>query len=67
MPCIVAANKVDMKINLTVQEGQVRLLCEGLGASFPKTSARTGDNVQAAFSWLLREILERSKVALAST
>ncbi len=60
VPCLVLANKVDLKGNLAIPDAKLQDACRRLNTSYLKTSARTGEGVEAAFNALLRSIYERT-------
>ncbi len=66
VPCIVLANKVDLKEKLAIPDAKIQGLCESLSVPYLKTSAKTGENVEIAFKWLVGTINERSHGAMAS-
>lgn len=65
--CIVLANKVDLKGKLAVQDAEIHRLCGTINAPYLKTSAKTGENVEVAFSWLVRSMFEKAAGTPART
>jgi 50S ribosomal subunit-associated GTPase HflX len=59
-PVIVLANKKDMTDHIRVEEDDILALCEVHAAPFLLTSARTGENVEVAFT-KLAEMAVRSR------
>ncbi len=66
VPCIVLANKVDLKEKVAISDANLKDVCEGMNTPYLKTSARTGENVEVAFNWLIRGVHERT-VQLSTT
>ncbi len=56
VPAVVVLNKTDLAALWDLEESDVARL-EGEGWHVLKTSARTGDGVEEAFTWLARETL----------
>ena len=61
-PTIVLANKKDMTDHVRLEESDILALCELHAAPFLQTSARTGENVETAFS-KIAEMALRSRFA----
>ncbi|MDQ1371666.1 MAG: hypothetical protein QG582_580 [Candidatus Thermoplasmatota archaeon] len=59
MPVILLANKSDLQKTFSPED--VRVLASTLGAEFLETSAKTGQNVEEAFSRLTARMLEVGK------
>ncbi len=66
VPCMVLANKVDLKEKLAIPDDKIQRSCESMGVPYLKTSAKTGENVEIAFKWLVGTIYERSHDAMGS-
>ncbi len=66
VPCIVLANKVDLKEKLAIPDDKIQRLCESMSVPYLKTSAKTGENVEIAFKWLVGTIYERSHHAMGN-
>ena len=60
VPIEVLANKVDLKDERVVSDGDVQALAESHGASYLATSAKTGENVEEAFAALAKLIASRA-------
>ena len=60
VPLIVLANKRDMTENLRLEEDEILALCELYAAPYLLTSARTGENVETAFT-KIAEMAVRSR------
>lgn len=58
VPIIVLANKIDLKDEAVIDEDGLRAFCEGWGSPFLFTSAKTGVNVEEAFTLLTAKVLE---------
>ncbi len=56
IPIHFLANKIDMKPNATVDEAQLIQATKAYDAPFLFTSAKTGQNVEAAFQALARQV-----------
>jgi small GTP-binding protein len=63
VPVIVLANKVDLRDSLAVTDEDIATLCKAYGAPFLKTSAKTGERVDAAFERLARVVLSQWDLA----
>jgi small GTP-binding protein len=66
VPCIALANKVDLKEKLAIPDDKIQKLCESMNVPYLKTSAKTGENVEIAFKWLVGAIHARSHDARGS-
>jgi len=62
VPMIVLANKKDMAEHVRIEEDDILALCELHAAPYLLTSARTGENVETAFS-KIAEMAVRSRFA----
>ena len=58
VPIMVLANKADLAERIEVRDEDIERLCASMGCSWLKTSAKTGENVENAFSLLANEISE---------
>jgi small GTP-binding protein len=59
VPVVILANKNDLPRSYSLEE--VRVLASTVGCDVLETSAKTGENVEAAFSSLTAKMLEASK------
>lgn len=66
VPVAIIANKIDLRKERVVSEGQIKEAIDKLRTDFPEwefhdyqTSARKGDNVEDAFSWLIETVLAK--------
>ncbi len=66
VPCLVLANKVDLKEKLAIPDDKIQRLCESMNVPHLKTSAKTGENVEVAFRSLVGSIYAKSHDAMAS-
>ncbi len=66
VPCLVLANKVDLKEKLALPDDKIQRFCESINVPYLKTSAKTGENVEIAFRSLVGSIYERSHYAVGS-
>ncbi len=64
VPAIVLANKIDLGPHIRITGSELSRFCARYGATFLETSAKTGQNVGAAFSKLAETAL---KVILAES
>ena len=60
IPVELLANKVDLKDERVVSDGDVKSLADSHGATFLLTSAKTGENVEDAFAKLAELIASRA-------
>ena len=58
VPMIILANKADLADRVKVCDDDIEQLCASMGCSWLKTSAKTGENVENAFSLLANQISE---------
>lgn len=58
IPILVLANKVDLKDQAVIDEKGLRLFCDDWGCPYLLTSAKTGENVEAAFHKIADLVLE---------
>ncbi len=59
IPVVLVANKADLKDKYALNQEALETFAEAYGAPLLKTSAKTGENVEAAFLMLARAVLER--------
>jgi small GTP-binding protein len=59
IPVVLALNKVDLQEQRVVKDEDIRAGAEKLQAPFFCTSAKTGENVEAAFKALAERVMER--------
>jgi len=60
IPVVIATNKVDLSPIRTVEAGELDELARESGGGWFTTSAKTGENVEAAFERLATELIRRS-------
>jgi small GTP-binding protein len=65
MPILVLGNKSDLEERRVVSDGEAQDYCRSLGCPYFPTSAKNGQNVQAAFAHLSREVLRTYSAAVA--
>ena len=58
-PLLLVGNKTDLKDNIKVNENEAAGLASKNGMDFIMTSAKTGENVEAAFLNLIKVILDK--------
>ena len=59
VPTVVLANKADLTGERRIEDSQIKGFCSPRSLSWMKTSARTGENVEAAFRHLAGEMARR--------
>ncbi len=59
IPVVLVANKSDLKDKYALNQGALETFADPYGAPVLRTSAKTGENVEAAFLLLARAVLER--------
>lgn len=59
LPIALVANKIDLKRQVTPQEGQE--VAKKWGAEYFEVSAKTGERVDEVFAWLVRRVREGRK------
>jgi small GTP-binding protein len=59
IPTIVLANKADIKGKASISDGDLQKFCSQYNMPYLRTSAKSGENVQVAFDWLLRSMYEK--------
>jgi small GTP-binding protein len=62
LPLLVLANKSDLEDEAEVPEESIAQLASEFGAGFLRTSAKTGDNVEAAFKTLTKDLIGRRRL-----
>jgi len=60
-PLLLIGNKIDLKKKIKVEEKEAKEFAKKNNMMFLLTSAKTGDNVEAAFHKLLKVILDKQK------
>lgn len=56
IPMVFLANKIDLTDTIAVEEEDMRMMGESYDASYLPTSAKTGENVEAAFLDIARKV-----------